>query len=362
MSITVWYHDPAEVDVKTSWTGLTPALRGAAYHDIRSCKVPRLQALYAYARPDAVISVNGIPVVSIEQTAMNPSGHNMPQRFSCLAIAAEQGVAGIIYHPEKSRRTFSDPNLRYANPRVAMAQFHMNTLFPASPPSLSVYWPTDPATLLPATTQGAQSNLAAVVEDLLVHRPTAANASSLSSISGALREMRRVVDEYGERIRANASFRKAFPKAEPIWLTTSGGRVDPPPKAVFLRTSALMAQITQRYRFSSAGLGSLPSLLPRQHCLHFAATTNAAGTDSEHPWPGYFSLLDMLYARTGPDKSKRRVSMVFELPVPTRTYLQRLNTGLVFPRIIDGVADIVLLRDGVVTGGVANGGTGLLTT
>src|SRR5262245_62016261 len=112
MTTTVWYHDPAEVDPQTSWTGLVPHLSGATYADITACSIPAVTDLFGYARPDAVIEVDGQPVLSIEQTMMNPSGHNLPQRFSCLLKAAEHGVAGVLYHPEYARRTYSDPNPR----------------------------------------------------------------------------------------------------------------------------------------------------------------------------------------------------------------------------------------------------------
>src|SRR4051812_21410019 len=112
-AVEIFHHDPVEVDPRTSWTGLTPLLLGAKRTGILSTSNPRVVDLFGYARPDAVVTVDGVPVVAIEQTAMNPSGHNIPQRFSCLVRAAELGVAGILYYPEYSRRTFSDPNVRY---------------------------------------------------------------------------------------------------------------------------------------------------------------------------------------------------------------------------------------------------------
>src|SRR5436190_19475677 len=106
--LVVWFHDPSEVDPRTSWTGLCPALAGARRADIRSCRVNRVTDLFLYARPDAVVSIYDVPLVSIEQTKMNPSGHNIPQRFSCVVRAAELGIPSILYYPKSSRRTFSD--------------------------------------------------------------------------------------------------------------------------------------------------------------------------------------------------------------------------------------------------------------
>ncbi|MEI7631490.1 MAG: hypothetical protein WCJ73_10190, partial [Actinomycetes bacterium] len=69
MSVTVWFHDPTEVDPDSSWTGLVPALTDADYRDIKKCTIPAVTELFEYARPDAVVDVDGQPVVSIEQTA-----------------------------------------------------------------------------------------------------------------------------------------------------------------------------------------------------------------------------------------------------------------------------------------------------
>ncbi len=360
MRTTVWYHDPTEVDPATSWTGLVPELRQAGFKDITTCTVPAVVALFGYARPDAVIDIDGVPVVSIEQTKMNPSGHNLPQRFSCLLKASELGVAGILYHPEYARRTFSDPNPRYTNPRVALAQLRMGDIFPNSPPSLSVFWPTDPATLLPDTSRAAQSNLATIVGAILRYRGVPAEMKHLPEFASALSEMRRAVAEYGTRIRTHREYRTHFPTGQPHCITTRGDLVDPPPKARFLATCNYLDELIDSYGYTQSDVEAISANLPHALSLVFPATANNARNDSEHPWPGYFSLLDVLYARTGPGPADRRMNLVYELPVDVDIWLERLPRKLAQMRTVDALADVVLLTDGVVAGRSMGTGANLL--
>ncbi len=355
MTVTVWYHDAAEVDPDTSWTGLVAGLAKARYQNITGCSVKAVTDLFRYARPDAVIAMGDAPVLSIEQTKMNPSGHNLPQRYSCLLRAAELGVAGVLYHPEYARRTYSDPNPRYTNPRVALAQLRMLDLFPSAPPSLSVYWPTDPATLLPSLDRDAQGNLAAFVEDVLKYAGSSPGMKRMSTFLAATAEMHRVVDSYGSRIKRNRSFRAHFPDGMSHTRTSDGHAVDPPPKAVFERTDGFIDALLGPHATEAAG-EAVHAALPCGVTLRFRATTNKNKTDSEHPWPGYFSLLDVLYARTGPTSRDRRINMVYELPVPLYTWLARLPTEPAAMRIVDALADVIVLRDATIRGGALAAG------
>ena len=346
--ITVWYHDPAEVEPRASWTGLVPQLTDATYRDITDCSVQAVTDLFGYARPDAVIDVDDDPVLSIEQTMMNPSGHNLPQRFSCLLRAAELNVAGTIYHPEYARRTYSDPNPRYTNPRVALAQLRMLELFRESPPSLSVYWPTDETTLLPDRSQGAQENLARVVNGVLSHRGSPEDMRRMPEFVEAANEMRRVIDEYGPRIRRNASFRRFFPDGLPHCETSAGYSIDPPPKAVFLGTDEWLADLRTRSNLDAEQLAAVERLLPNELTMVFAATANKNRTDSEHPWPGYFALLDILYSRTGRSTTQRSANMIYVLPIGVDLWIQRLTSQPAAMRIVDAIADLIVLRGGIV--------------
>jgi hypothetical protein len=349
MTYTVWYHDPAEVDPRSAWTGLTPSLAAATYADITTCTESHVTELFGYARPDAVIDNDGIPVVSIEQTMMNPSGHNMPQRFACLLRATEAGVPSVLYHPRLSRRTFSDPGVRYVNPRVALAQLHSRDVFPYSSPSLSVYWPVD-GTNLPDRSQGAQQNLADVIEAFCRFSGASTALWQDDAVGTALDEMQDVVDEYGVRIRENASFRQFFPDGLPHALTSTGHSVDPPPTAGFADTAALINDIRSEYVCTTRGEAVFDELRERDISLVFKTTANRARNDSEHPWPGYFALLDVLYARTGPAVSERRLNMIYALPIPINTWLSRIDSAPTSMVIVDALADVIMLQGGAVAG------------
>src|SRR5258706_514371 len=105
--ITVYYHDLVEVDPTTSWTGLSAHLSNASLVDIKTVNDSKVNDLFDYARPDAVITVDGEPLVSIEQTQMNPSGHNIPQRFSFQVRAAEFQVWAIHAATSQIRKSGS---------------------------------------------------------------------------------------------------------------------------------------------------------------------------------------------------------------------------------------------------------------
>jgi hypothetical protein len=351
LTLTVWYHDPTEVDVNTSWTGLVPGLGAADYRDIRRCDDPDVTALFGYARPDAVVAGHK-PLLSIEQTKMNPSGHNLPQRFSCLLRASELGVPSVLYHPEYARRTYSDPNPRYTNPRVALAQLRMLDLFPDSPPSVSLYWPTDPTTLLPDLSQGAQANLAELMRVVLEHdgRP---DLRGTRLFAEQREDMERVIEAYGPAIRANRSYREFFSDGLPHARTRSGHSVDPPRKAIFRRTADLVESWKRHLVLTRAGHDREQSLHAREISLTFKGTLNGNRNDSEHPWPGYLTLLDVLYTRTGANVTDRCMNLVYELDLPMRVWLSRVDQGSQPPamtRIVDAIADVIVLADGIVTG------------
>lgn len=93
----------------------------------------------------------------------------------------------------------------------------------------------------------------------------------------------------------------------------------------------------------------------RPYTLVLNATANKAGTDSEHPWPGYLSLIDMLYARNvgaTSDYSDRSFNLVYALPVASSVFISRLNhvNPPTAAYIVDNFADAIVLDGGLVAG------------
>jgi hypothetical protein len=350
-SVVIYYHDPIEVDLSTSWTGLCPALQSARQVKITEVTDRNVTALFDYARPDAVITVDGKPAVSVEQTRMNPSGHNIPQRFSSQLWAAELGVPSILYYPEYARRTFSDPNVRYLQVRVPMAQLRVTRTFEV--PTLSVFWPTNSRTKLPETGQAAHREMADLVNSLVTQASDLKSIRQLPEVKRALERMGQVVAHYASRYRPNRSVRRLCPEGfSSAWVPT-GVSVDPPEKVKLLETEAFIGSFAA-YSALAGWPAAADVLRRRSLTLLLTGTTNKDGTDSEHPWPGYLTLIDVLYARSdgGRRPKDRAVNLVYRLPVPVDTFLKRANERVppTATCIVDTFADLLWLDGGVVAG------------
>lgn len=351
MSKTViYYHDPVEVDNRTSWTGLCNTLDNATLVDIRTCTEPKVIPLFTYARPDAVISIDGEPVVSIEQTQMNPSGHNIPQRFSFHVRAAELGVSSILYYPEYSRRRFSDPNVRYVQIRVPLSQQRLSEI--SGVPALSVFWPTDPSSLLPATGQHVHKHMAEVV-NCLIENAGSNNILNFSTIKSVFAEMDRVIDERSGNYGTNPSVRSILPDGFSSSRTKQGIAIDPP-KTVHIQQTIDFIKSIEPHLKSSSWKAIRDRLIQREHTFVFTGTANKSRTDSEHPWPGYLTLLDVLYLRDpdGFSPTHRSMNLVYQLPVRVNRYIPRLRAvpQPTATHIVDIFADLIILDGGIIAG------------
>lgn len=349
--ICVYYHDPIEVDPATSWTGLAKSLRTAKYLDVTKTNKQSIFDLFAYARPDAVVEVDGRPLISIEQTQMNPSGHNIPQRFSFQVRAAELNVPSILYYPEYSRRTFSDPNPRYLQIRVPLAQRRLTQLYHT--PALSLFWPTDKVTLLPSTNQKDHTELATLVDDLVACAQAGVNPVHSQEVAKALTKMTSVATAHERSYRSNKSVRRFLPSGFSTSATMSGKRIDPPNAARLWATAEYLHSLTAKAKTTGFWPSMAANLKRRDLTLVFTGTANAAKSDSEHPWPGYLTLLDVLYCRSGGRlPHSRDINLVYALPIASSTYVARANrpSPPTPTYIVDRFADMIVLADGVVAG------------
>lgn len=349
--VTIYYHDPVEVDPTCSWTGLCPELTSAIRLDVRQTSNSKAEDLFRYARPDAVITVDDEPIVSIEQTQMNPSGHNIPQRFSFHLAAAEFSIPSILYYPKFSRRTLSDPNVRYVQVRVPLAQKRLSRIYKV--PVLSLFWPTDPETKLPTTVQAKHQFLADTVGSLIRNSGDKSKLIHLPEVRRALDDMDAAIVEYAEGYSQNPSVRALLPNGFISSRTSNGFTIDPPKTATFHKTSTFISGLNLDWT-----KGPWPAfkrkLESRNRTLVFKGTANHSKTDSEHPWPGYLTLFDALYARSDNGKSHqdRSMNLVYHLPVTPAPFLKRVNS----PRqptathIVDVFSDLIILNGGVFPG------------
>ena len=349
MAVYVWYDAENEVNPATSWTGLCPTLREAVICPVNQCRFAKVLELNEFDRNDAIISLDADPLLTIEQTIMNPSGHNLPQRFAKLVKAAEFGVPAIYYYPEYARRSNSDPNPRYVNVRVPLSQFRLTELFEV--PSLSVLWPTDPSTLQPSRRLVDHQNLANSVDEIVNAGLQGRPLWNLPYVQRAQQEMTRVIGQYGHRYPTSPSWRAVYPQGLPWTARGSSRAVDPPDSCELVPTHAYLSQLwaTRGRRLTSTRKTEF--LAARTHSMVFRSTLNAEETGPEHPYPGHAAMLDILYARNGRLPQDREVNLICELPITLDVYrTQTLNhvTGLY---ILNEIADVIVLADAAVAAG-----------
>jgi len=353
-NIEIWYHDPAEADPDHSWIGLSKILKECHQDSFDRCPYSRVLALAEYAQPDIVLSCEGIPFLSAELTRMNPSGHNLPQRFSCLVRAAELGVPSIFYYPEYSRRSNSDPNPRYLNIRVPLAQLRLSDIY--NVPSLSFFWPTNPKSLQPELGLEAHIQLAKFVESVVVE----GKSGNIISKNGTLvkeqaRRMQDVTKKYATDAAypPNISFRKHFPDGDHFSLQLLGRAVDPPNSCELVATQSLLQDLFKEVKKKVPQNRKTNLLLSRTVSLVYNGTPNKSKDGPEHPYPGYLTLLDILYSRRegGHTPRDRQMNLVFRLPINLEKFREKAldrPTGL---NILMEFADMIILKNGVVLGG-----------
>lgn len=356
-NIELWYHDESEVDPRHSWLVNSPYLvSNATRRSYEDCSYSKVLALTEYTRPDFILTIDGKPLLSAEVTRMNPSGHNLPQRFSCLLKASELGIPSLYYYPEYSRRTVSDKNARYLNVRVPLAQLRLSELY--NTPSLSLFWPTDPVSLMPTTDITLHKPLADFVEYVAKDYISTKNELDLSSpvVVNIQNRMKAVSIPKGTYSN-NSSFRSFFPSGDPFTKSIiSTKAIDPPASCSVISTVDLLTEV-----YSTLGKSfhrvkntkKVKMLLSQEFCFIYHGTANKQKTGPEHPFPGYLSLLDILYLRTekGQTTRDRRMNLVFNLPISIDSYIQNaINrpTGL---NILMELSDFIILDDAIVLGG-----------
>lgn len=356
-NIELWYHDENEVDERHSWLSNSPTLIARTQRkNYENCSYSKVLALVEYARPDFILTVDGTPILSCEVTMMNPSGHNMPQRFSCLLRAAEMGVPSLFYYPRYARRSTSDPQPRYLNVRVPLAQLRLSSIFET--PSLSMFWPTDTETLQPTRDITRHRDLAAFVEYTLNSYLSTGHTLSMRDpevvrIQNIMREASRPVTTYD----LNPSFRDYFPDGDTFTKSVLGDiAIDPPRSCEITLTEGLLAESYRQFgkNFNAyKRQKKVKLLLSRDKTFVYHGTANAQRTGPEHPFPGYLTLLDILYLRSnfGQTTRDRAMNLAFRLPITVDAYVKNAvnrPTGL---NILMEFSDFIILEDAIVLGG-----------
>lgn len=353
--LEIYYHAKAEVDPVYSWIAnsqfLSDKARPIPYDE---CRYSRVLALTEYARPDLILAVDGIPYLSGELTKMNPSGHNLPQRFSCLVKASELGITSFFYYPEYSRRTVSDKNPRYLNVRVPLGQMRLGELYGV--PSVSLFWPTNPTTLLPQDGVAAHAGLAAFIE-YTAHLALARRTLNKEDVQvrAAVATMSAAVEKYSAHQGKNPTFEGVGYPGREFIRSVAKADVHGPPAAVMVRSGELLNEQYKRLMGRKASKNRKAAFLQsREYTLLYRGVPNDTETGPEHPYPGYLTLLDVLYLRLHPNgqtSRDRNINLAFQIDLKLRTFERGVldrTTGL---NILTEFADLLILEDALVVGG-----------
>lgn len=354
----LWYHDLNEVDPMHSWLKNSPSLISSCdrkHYD--ECSYSKVLALVEYTRPDFILTIDGEPLLSVELTTEVPTGHNLPQRYACLLRAAELGVPSIYYYPEYSRKTTGvSSKPLYLNVRTPLAQLRMGKIFDV--PSLSMFWPTDPATNFPTSDITKHAQLARLVEYTKKLYDTTGGKLKLSDPEVV--KITKQMEEKSVPVRPssyvrNTSYRAVFPEGNVFTSEIAGKSIDPPPSCRIETTKNLLSTLYLALgkRMPKSTNSRLNRILSRENTFVYKGTCTKNKTGPEHPYPGYLTLLDILYLRkeNGQTTRDRIMNLAFELPMQLEVFRENAfnrPTGL---NIIMEFADLIILEDAIVLGG-----------
>ena len=244
--------------------------------------------------------------------------------------------------------------VRYLNIRVLLAQLRLSTIYDV--PAVSIFWPTDPISKLPTTDQQQHTEMAKFVDLLIKNSNDLTNINGHPVVSTLFEKMKKVAInkllEYKQNPSVRAILKDGFSTAK-IGHSIS---IDPPTKVNLLPTSVFLTQLEKQYqKRNKKWLVVRERLESRNYTIIFTGTANKMKSDSEHPWPGYLSLIDILYARANKGKSAedREMNLIYQLPVPISIALRRLNSVKKIPTatyIVDCFADLLVYAGGIIAG------------
>lgn len=353
MKVEIWYHDPVEVDPQVSWVANSPyIIQNASFNEYPLCKYSKVLALNEYTRPDFIVTLDGEPIIVVEVSKENPSGHNIPQRFACMVRAAELGIPSLMYFPVCSRRTASNPGVRYLNVRVPLAQLRMSEIY--NVPCLTMRWPTGPDNL-PSSNIHDHAALAKFVEHVINSNMSGKKLDrSDAFVCRITQEMKRLcIPRQVSAYPRNSTYRIASPAGEPFSNNLINMSIDPPSSCQVYETTDFLKQQFSKARKSVPNSKKLEPIKARKYTLLYKGTANKSKTGPEHPYPGYLTLLDILYLRDadGQTSHSRSMNLAFSLPISLEAFKDNaINrpTGL---NIIMEFADLILLDNALVLAG-----------
>ena len=173
----------------------------------------------------------------------------------------------------------------------------------------------------------------------------------------ALQSTMRSKSRPGQPYAINLSFRAVYPDGDSFTKSVLDGiAIDPPTSCRIEITSDLLSEkyLALGKNFNQVkDQKKVKMLLSRERTFIYKGTANKQETGPEHPYPGYLSLLDILYLRQehGQTTRDRSMNLAFELPISVEAYIQNaINrpTGL---NILMEFSDLIILKDAIALGG-----------
>jgi hypothetical protein len=180
----------------------------------------------------------------------------------------------------------------------------------------------------------------------------------------AIKEMRDTISRYkGSSYKKNRTVRRFLPNGfQQTYAGEHKGKnvfIDPPGGAIMFETSELISILESDYEVLPAWTMAKRILNRRKYSLVYKGTLSAGGLDSEHPYPGHLTMLDVLYCRKkgGKSHSDRDINVIYALPAKITSFIGRIASSMssvnkkpTATYIVDTFADLLLLEGGVVFG------------
>lgn len=151
--VQIWYAGDARVfaewiTLHTDLKDRDPVFKELAESDANKprhfFRMPaRIRDILYLDAPDLIVSVNNVPILSIEISTEAGTGHNAFQRFSRLAAAVERGVPALYIYPEAVwvKRRDSNPRWDRINPLIFKTLCRVSQIFEV--PAFLYFYPTE---------------------------------------------------------------------------------------------------------------------------------------------------------------------------------------------------------------------------
>lgn len=150
MNIIVWFSTESMADYIIDHTDLrkhrcekrklleSDASKPAEFHTVPD----HIKKILYLDSPDIIVEVNSNPIFTIEESKEAGTGHNVFQRFSRLAAAAENGIPSFYIYPEAVMISRSNAAAKWdaINPLVFFALERLMSVFKT--PSLLFFYPS----------------------------------------------------------------------------------------------------------------------------------------------------------------------------------------------------------------------------